>query len=345
MKLYITSFFLITLSYSIIGQSINYETEVQPIFNNSCMPCHGGSNPSGGVNLSSYDNVIASGVIEIGDYENSILWQEITSGDMPNNIANNNMGIPDLTDSEIEIIENWILDLQCTLILCEPGYECVLGECVCINDMDDDGICDELESECLEIEVLSINQINPDQFSVTVENNSSDNIFAYPGFILFNEFGDTIAIENVEYYGITPSSVHILDIQENVEITDYLSLELHTWYYDYLTCVWNDVIISDNCDLTPDPGFCLAAFDSYYFNPTSGECEFSLWGGCGGVVPFWTLEECQNSCQSILIPEIETNKTVIKKIDILGRDLLLDQGIIINLHNDGSVEKELILEE
>ena len=111
MKSYITSFFFITLSYSIIGQSINYETEVQPIFNNSCMPCHGGSNPSGGINLSSYDDVIASGAIEIGDYENSILWQEITSGDMPNNIANNNMGIPDLTNSEIEIIENgwkWI---------------------------------------------------------------------------------------------------------------------------------------------------------------------------------------------------------------------------------------------
>tara|TARA_B100000902_G_scaffold398791_1_gene466898 strand:- start:657 stop:836 length:180 start_codon:yes stop_codon:yes gene_type:complete len=59
------------------------------------MPCHGGSNPSGGINLSSYDDVIVSGAIEIGDYENSILWQEITSDDMPNNIANNNMGIPD----------------------------------------------------------------------------------------------------------------------------------------------------------------------------------------------------------------------------------------------------------
>ena len=236
-------------------------------------------------------------------------------------------------------------ELECLTVFCWEFYECVLGECVCINDMDDDGICDELESECLEIEVLSINQINPDQLSVTVENNSSDNIFAYPGFILFNEFGDTIAIENVEYYGIAQSSIHILDIQENIEITDYVSLELHTWYYDYLTCVWNDVIISDNCDLVPDPGFCFADIDIYYFNPTIGECEVSLWGGCGGVVPFWTLEECQNSCQSILIPEIETNKAVIKKIDILGRDLLLDQGIIINLHNDGSVEKELILEE
>lgn len=109
------------------------------------MPCHGGSNPSGGINLSSYDDVIVSGAIEIGDYENSILWQEITSDDMPNNIANNNMGIPDWTNSEVEIIENWILDLQCTLILCEPGYECILGECVCINDMDNDGMCDEDE--------------------------------------------------------------------------------------------------------------------------------------------------------------------------------------------------------
>ena len=236
-------------------------------------------------------------------------------------------------------------EVECLTVLCWEFYECVLGDCVCINDMDDDGICDELEEDCLDLTILSINQINPTEFSVTVENNSSDNIFAYPGFILFNEFGDTVAIENVDYYGVAASSVHVLDIQENIEITDYVSLELHTWFYDYLTCTWNDMVVSNNCDLYPDPGLCLAVFEIYYFNSNSGQCEASFWGGCGGVVPFWTLEECQNSCQSILIPEIEVNKSVIKKIDILGRNLLLDQGIIINLHNDGSVEKELILEE
>tara|TARA_B100001250_G_scaffold328336_1_gene292807 strand:+ start:122 stop:793 length:672 start_codon:yes stop_codon:yes gene_type:complete len=143
----------------ILAQSINYETEIQPIFNNSCMPCHQGSNPSAGLDLSSYENVMDGSnngaVINIGDYQNSVLWQEVSSGDMPNNIANNNMGIDDLTDSEVELIENWILDLQCQLILCEVGYECVLGECVCIMDSDSDEICDENDN-CPNI-------FNPDQ--------------------------------------------------------------------------------------------------------------------------------------------------------------------------------------
>ena len=142
-----------------VAQSINYENEIQPIFNNSCMPCHQGNNPSAGLDLSSYENVMAGSnsgnVINIGDYQNSLLWQEVSSGDMPNNIANNSMAIPDLTSNEIELIENWILDLECQLILCEPGYQCLLGVCVCINDTDSDAICDENDN-CPNIS-------NPDQ--------------------------------------------------------------------------------------------------------------------------------------------------------------------------------------
>jgi hypothetical protein len=150
---------IFTLIYcnSISQTIINYDTDIQPIFDNSCMPCHSGTNPAGGLNLTSYDDVMNGGnsgdVINIGSYESSTLWQEVSSGDMPNNVANNNMGIPDLTTEEIQLIENWILDLQCTVILCEPNYTCVLGECVCINDEDDDGICDEDEVNIEEIDV------------------------------------------------------------------------------------------------------------------------------------------------------------------------------------------------
>ena len=75
------------------------------------MPCHSGNSPSAGLNLTSYSNVIAgsnSGAVIPGNYENSTLWQEVNSGDMPNNIANNNMGIPDLNASEIQLIAQWI---------------------------------------------------------------------------------------------------------------------------------------------------------------------------------------------------------------------------------------------
>lgn len=132
MKNHITLIIFFFCYYNTLGQNIDYNTQIQPIFTNSCMPCHQGNNPSGGLDLTSYENVITGGnsgdVIIIGDYENSILWQEVASGDMPNNIGNNTLGIPDLNAEEIELIQNWILDLQCMIIDCEFG--CELGECI-----------------------------------------------------------------------------------------------------------------------------------------------------------------------------------------------------------------------
>jgi hypothetical protein len=145
------------LHHILLAQSINYDTDIQPIFDNSCVVCHSGPNPSAGLNLSSYENVMASNAVDIGNYENSILWQEVSSGDMPNNIANNNLGIPDLSEEQIQLIANWILDLECMTLDCLPEYTCILGECVCVNDEDGDGVCDEFENE------TSLNPINNTQ--------------------------------------------------------------------------------------------------------------------------------------------------------------------------------------
>ena len=141
----IISFFL--LHNILLAQSIDYNTEIQPIFDNNCVLCHSGPNPSAGINLSSYENVMASNIVDVGNYENSILWQEVSSGDMPNNIANNNLGIADLSEEQIALIADWIVDLECMTLDCLPEYTCILGECVCINDADGDGICDEFENE------------------------------------------------------------------------------------------------------------------------------------------------------------------------------------------------------
>ena len=48
-----------------------------------------------------------------------------------------------------------------------------------------------------------------------------------------------------------------------------------------------------NCSLEPEAGDCEAAIKRYYFDQTMGICKEFLWGGCGGVVPFETLEECK----------------------------------------------------
>ena len=52
------------------------------------------------------------------------------------------------------------------------------------------------------------------------------------------------------------------------------------------------------CELEPDPGPCFAAIPAYYFNQDSQSCAEFTYGGCAGVVPFWTLEECESECES-----------------------------------------------
>lgn len=53
---------------------------------------------------------------------------------------------------------------------------------------------------------------------------------------------------------------------------------------------------ANRCDLVPDPGPCKAMFTKYYFDKADQKCKEFIWGGCEGVVPFHTLEECQQ-CQ------------------------------------------------
>lgn len=64
--------------------------------------------------------------------------------------------------------------------------------------------------------------------------------------------------------------------------------------------------------LAPDSGPCFAAIPKYYFDQTTQECTLFSWGGCGGVVPFNSLSECEaaacnatttDSCEATLIPE------------------------------------------
>lgn len=47
------------------------------------------------------------------------------------------------------------------------------------------------------------------------------------------------------------------------------------------------------CDLTPDPGPCEALIPKYYYDKESGKCKEFDWGGCGGTVPFDSMEECK----------------------------------------------------
>jgi hypothetical protein len=57
-----------------------------------------------------------------------------------------------------------------------------------------------------------------------------------------------------------------------------------------------DCIKTDNCNLEPNAGFCMAAIPKYYFDKKDKKCKQFTWGGCGGVVPFETMAECEQQC-------------------------------------------------
>ena len=57
-----------------------------------------------------------------------------------------------------------------------------------------------------------------------------------------------------------------------------------------------DCIKSDSCNLEPDPGPCKAYMPRYYYDKKDKKCKEFIWGGCNGVVPFETMEECEKQC-------------------------------------------------
>ena len=93
--------FIVYSLMSCLFAQIDYETEIQTIFNNNCISCHGNS---GGLSLESYANLMTGGnsgtVIISGDHSNSLLWEKINNGQMPPNNQ--------LPSSNIDLIAAWI---------------------------------------------------------------------------------------------------------------------------------------------------------------------------------------------------------------------------------------------
>ncbi|CAF3295368.1 unnamed protein product [Rotaria socialis] len=51
------------------------------------------------------------------------------------------------------------------------------------------------------------------------------------------------------------------------------------------------------CQLRPDPGFCYASIQQYYFDTQLRFCQVFTWGGCGGNLNrFSTRDECERTC-------------------------------------------------
>jgi hypothetical protein len=51
-----------------------------------------------------------------------------------------------------------------------------------------------------------------------------------------------------------------------------------------------------SCVAKPDPGHCRGHVKKYYFDYRDNRCKSFTHSGCGGRVPFETLEDCMNYC-------------------------------------------------
>jgi Kunitz/Bovine pancreatic trypsin inhibitor domain len=62
-------------------------------------------------------------------------------------------------------------------------------------------------------------------------------------------------------------------------------------------CHDKEKVTPTKCSLEPDSGPCFASIRRYYYDRQDKQCKEFIWGGCGGVVPFETLEECK-ACEA-----------------------------------------------
>jgi mono/diheme cytochrome c family protein len=87
-----------------VGDFVDYASNIQPIFENNCTPCHVGG-ASGGLSLSSYDDAEAAGVFVACDAENSRLYLKISSTSLGSQMP---LGKPALDDDTIALVKKWI---------------------------------------------------------------------------------------------------------------------------------------------------------------------------------------------------------------------------------------------
>lgn len=85
--------------------SVSFANDVLPIFNNNCIRCHGVEQIKEGLDLRTYDTLMAGSfngsVITPGNAADSFIAEQVINGKMPNRG-------PDLTVEQIQIIVDWI---------------------------------------------------------------------------------------------------------------------------------------------------------------------------------------------------------------------------------------------
>lgn len=135
--------------------------------------------------------------------------------------------------------------------------------------------------------------------------NASPDIFSYPGFILYDAQGDTIAKETPNFFGIGSEQVHTLAIYPGFDgLSEVIDgkLELWIWFYDSLACSFDisePVCPETNCNEL------VFSFGNLGGALTFGFFHYSVLDSAGAVlveVDFNLEEQVQAFADTICLP-------------------------------------------
>tara|TARA_B110000977_G_C11018239_1_gene470296 strand:- start:180 stop:1298 length:1119 start_codon:yes stop_codon:yes gene_type:complete len=94
-------------------------------------------------------------------------------------------------------------------------------------------------SECDLIEITSVS-LNTQTNLIEVEvDTNSPYLYGYPSFLILNNIGDTLAVEQVNYYGLGGESTHYLGLETSFNLWDSdLELQLYSGFSETMECTF-----------------------------------------------------------------------------------------------------------
>ena len=295
---------------------IDYQSEIQPIFDANCISCHQGEAAYfGGLALTSYNELIEGGYSQGGIISTGLLENYITTGYMPPYGSNTS-----LSENEIDLINQWIAE----------GAQNNNSNLTYVPD-------DNFEQALID---LGIDEILDDYVSTEIINTLSYIDLSFKGI---NNLTGIEDFTSLVYFSCSQNNISEINLTNNILLEQLfasnnnlssINLSNNTLLkiLDVSINNINDFDLSNN-----------ALLENVNCQTNNISC-IQVWS-LDGVGENWETDDdvilSLNCEKETLIKEIFSAKKLIQNIDFLGRSNY-KSGLKILIYDDGSVEKKYI---
>ena len=149
---------------------------------------------------------------------------------------------------------------------------------------------------------------HPVEISDVIDSSIWENLNSFFDFELFMNLDSVIGCPDCADGGAEWFEIATNDTIRKVTIEYGDSLDGFNNFIDLLRSVRYSFQEIQACYYIPQTGSCLAVIPQYYFDHEENECLEFTWGGCGGLVPFETMEDCESSCNYSV--QVSSNQTI-----------------------------------